>query len=76
MLHSMVSPWCNNWTDVFDFTPHKTAATGEPNYFVVGDLQPNFIRGLQQAKSLMDKAAQTRGEELKSLEEIQPEDVE
>jgi len=46
MRPAMVSPWCNNWTDVFDFTPHKKSATGEPNYFLVGDLVPDFIRPL------------------------------
>ena len=76
MLPSKLSPWCNLWTDVFDFTPHKTSPTGEPNYFFEGALQPNFIRPLDQAKSLMEKAAQARGEEIKSLEEILPEDLE
>ena len=76
MLPSRVSPWCNNWTDVFDFTPHQKAETGELNYYISPDLQPDFIRPLSQAKSLMDKVAQIRGEELKSLEEISPEDNE
>ena len=53
MRPSMVSPWCNNWTDVFDFTAGKKAETGEPNFFCVGDLDREFIRPLEDAVSLV-----------------------
>ena len=46
MHASMLSPCCNNWSDVFDFTPHKNAATGEPNYFISGDLEPELVKPL------------------------------
>ena len=40
-----VSPWCNKWNEVFDFTAHKTASTGEPNWFIdpeLKELMPNL----------------------------------
>ena len=28
------SPWNNKWQDIYDFTAHKTAASGVPNFTV------------------------------------------
>ena len=66
MLPSTISPWCNNWTDIFDFTPHKTAESGAPNFSISGELKPNFILPLTKASRLMDKAREIN-EEIKSL---------
>jgi len=53
LFHQMypcrISPWCNNWSDVFDFTPHKKSETGEPNYFINGDLDYDFVMPLRKA---------------------------
>ena len=67
MMNSNTSPWTNNWTEVFDFTPHKKAASGEPNYHISGEeLLPNFIRPLAHAKEIIEKS---EGEP-KSLNEV------
>ena len=67
MRPSTVSPWTNNWFDVYDFTPHKTAPTGEPNFFLAGDLVPEFMVPLEKAKLLIQKVGEIKGTEFKSL---------
>ena len=50
MMPSRISPWTNNWTEVFDFTPQKRAENGEPNYFIAGEellYDGDFIRPLE-----------------------------
>ena len=70
MMQCKISPWTNNWTDVFDFTPQKKSPTGEPNWFTEADpLVENFMRPLEHAKEIMAKA---EGEP-KSLAEVDPE---
>ena len=70
MMHCNISPWTNNWTEIFDFTPQKKAATGEPNYYISGEeLDYDFIRPLAHAKEIMSKV---EGEP-KSLNEVDAE---
>ena len=73
MCLSKISPWTNNWTDVFDFTPGKKSATGEPNFYIAGDpLVYDFVRPLEHAKEIIEKAS---SDELvvKSLAEVDDE---
>ena len=75
MFPSRVSPWCNNWSNVFDFTPHKKAASGEPNFTLSFDLDPQFVRPLWQGKAIVARVRELKGEELRSLEEVMPADL-
>ena len=68
MHPSTVSPWTNNWIEVYDFTPHKKAATGEPNYYINSEIDPSFIKPLKLAKEVMARASASVGHELKSLD--------
>ena len=56
MRSAQISPWTNNWVEVFDFTPHKKASTGEPNFEIVSDQVMDFIRPVEQAKKLQELA--------------------
>ena len=76
MHSSKISPWCNAWSDIYDFTPNKVAASGEPNFFCSQEIEPSFCRNLEEAKKLLDKASSAKGTELTNLAEIEPEDVE
>ena len=56
MLKSNVSLWTNKWTEVYDFTPHKTADDGTPNWKINTALlndPSEFIKPLQQMKALV-----------------------
>lgn len=50
MRPSMVSPWTNNWFDIYDFTPHKRADDGSPNFYCVPQIDRQFMRPLEEAK--------------------------
>eukprot|EP00354_Favella_ehrenbergii_P012615 CAMPEP_0170457418 /NCGR_PEP_ID=MMETSP0123-20130129/4713_1 /TAXON_ID=182087 /ORGANISM="Favella ehrenbergii, Strain Fehren 1" /LENGTH=113 /DNA_ID=CAMNT_0010721197 /DNA_START=694 /DNA_END=1035 /DNA_ORIENTATION=+ len=34
MQMCQTSPWTNKWQDVYDFTAHRTAESGVPNWYV------------------------------------------
>lgn len=70
MRPSMVSPWTNNWFDIYDFTPHKRADEGTPNFYCVPDVEPNFMRPLEEAKEIINKARLARGTDVKTLAEV------
>ena len=66
-MGARISPWTNLWTDVFDFTPHKKSADGEPNFYTVSNLEKDFVRPLEKTKQIIDIAKERKGEEVKGL---------
>jgi hypothetical protein len=72
----MVSPWTNNWNDIFDFTPHKKSPDASvPNFYCVPSLETDFIKPLEQVKELIEKASLSKGVPIKSLNELEPADI-
>ena len=74
MQKSNLSPWTNNWVEVFDFTPNKKAGSGEPNFTIKGSITSDLILPLKKAQTLAEMAKEATGEEIKSLDEIAEED--
>ena len=76
MRPCMVSPWTNNWNDIFDFTPHKKSPDASvPNFYCVSSLETDFIKPLEQVKELIMKATVAKGVAIKSLNELEPADL-
>ena len=56
---------------MFDFTPGKKSATGEPNFYIAGDplVYDEFVRPLEHAKEIIEKASSDSAV-VKSLDEV------
>ena len=69
-MESNISIWTNKWTDVFDFTAHKTADDGTPNWMikqVLYDEMNVFIPSLEKAKEKLQSLRKVHGDELKTI---------
>ena len=49
------SPWSNNWTKIYDFTPHKTAESGVPNWSIDTSLNWKMIAPLGEVSEKITK---------------------
>lgn len=68
LMKAKISLWNNKWTEVYDFTPHKTADDGTPNWTVVPDLyEGDFIVPLERMKGMLEKVRAVHGEEVKTI---------
>lgn len=49
------SPWTNKWQDIYDFTAHKTAASGVPNFTVNTALDWNMMAPMAEVQEKVSK---------------------
>ena len=75
MREAKLSPWTNKWSDIYDFTPGKTADSGKPNYRVSQKIIKDFISPFEEIKSLVDRVSKQKGIEITSLQQITEIDV-
>ena len=75
MKAANLSPWTNKWNDVYDFTPHRKADDGSPNFTVSKKVIYDFVSPLEKLTSLVKRVSQAKGVEITSLEEIKAEDI-
>ena len=72
-----VSPWCNKWNEVFDFTAHKQAADGSPNWELDTGLNWDMIAPLYGVNEKMTKVKELKGDDqVKSVKDIEEADLE
>lgn len=49
------SPWTNKWQDVYDFTAHRTAESGIPNWSINDSLNWTMIKPLGEVNEMVSK---------------------
>ena len=72
-----MSPWTNKWNEVFDFTAHRTAGDGTPNWRNSINLYWNLIAPLGEVQEKIEKVQAVRGQDaVKSIYDIDEADLE
>lgn len=72
-----MSPWTNKWNEVFDFTAHRTADDGTPNWRNSSNLNWKLIAPLGEVTEKMEKVQAFKGADaVKSLYDIEEADLE
>ena len=74
MKAANISIWTNKWSDIYDFTPHKKADDGSPNFTVSSVLKNNFVTSFKEMKMTFDKISKEKGVETNSMLDIEGDD--
>jgi hypothetical protein len=75
MKLASISPWTNKWNAVFDFTAHRTAPNGDPNWSISPDLNWNGMAPLAEVNEKITKVKAFK-EHVKHIKDITPSDLE
>ena len=68
------SPWTNKWQDIYDFTPHRTANSGVPNWQISTPLNWRHMAPLGEVSEKINKVREFKPT-VKNLSEIKNSDL-
>ena len=69
-----LSPWTNKWEAVYDFTAHKTAESGVPNFTVNPELNWRMMAPLGEISEKVNKVKEFK-QQVKGVQDIKDSDL-